>query len=575
MELEPARPGRDDASAAREGRVTDSSAAREGRVTGSSDGDPASDASPATSDVVADNLARLRALFPAVVTEGSDGAAVNVDVLRQLVGDRLLGDADERFGLEWPGKRRARAAALEPPAGTLRAVSEPPADPSLDPCDARAGGADADGSESLLIEGDNLDALKLLRASLGGRVKIIYLDPPYNTGRELVYEDDFRRPRAPAVGPRSSGPVDRDDAGAGASRLHAAWLDMMYPRLWLARDLLRRDGVLFVSIDDGELPNLLALCREIFGEDNHVATFVWEKKRKASNLDRQVRSIAEYVVCFRREQPVALIAPEDKVERDKPYPFYNTGNRRTVLRFPGGHVRTTLPDGAYAAGRYDDRRTHVVLLDDVTVRDGVVVGDFRLEGEWRYAQESVDRLIAARQRIELRGRRFKPYFINDAERAKLVRTLWTRGTYDVGTNEDGNAEIAELFGDDVFSFPKPTSLIVKLCQIVGDRDALVLDFFAGSGTTGHAVMALNAADGGRRRFVLVQSPEPLDPAIKAQSAAVAFCDAHGLPRTIAALTRERLRRASAAVRRAHPQHAEALRFRTLAIEPPGAVSRSR
>ncbi|MBY0278221.1 site-specific DNA-methyltransferase, partial [Candidatus Binatia bacterium] len=446
---------------------------------------------------------------------------------------------------------------LQPPAGTLRAVSERP---SRATGDAPADAVVADGSENLLIEGENLDALKLLRVRLGGRVKIIYLDPPYNTGRELVYEDDFRGPRAPA-GTRRSGCGDAADG----SRLHAPWLDMMYPRLWLARDLLRRDGVLFVSIDDGELPNLLALCREIFGEENHVATFVWEKKRKASNLDRQVRSVAEYVVCFRREQPVALVAPEDVVERDKPYPFYNTGNRRTVLRFPGGRVRTTLPDGGYAAGRYDDRRTHVVLLDDVTVRDGVVVNDFRLEGEWRYAQASVDRLLAAQQRIELRGRRFKPYFINDGERAKLVRTLLTRGTYDVGTNEDGNAEIAGLFGADVFSFPKPTSLIVKLCQIVGDREALVLDFFAGSGTTGHAVMALNAADGGRRRFVLVQSPEPLDPASKAQAAAVAFCDVHGLPRTIAQLTGERLRRAAAAIGRAHPDDAGNLDFRTLAI----------
>lgn len=499
--------------------------------------------------VVADNLARLRALFPDVVTEGPDGSAVDVDVLRQLVGERIVGDADETYGLHWPGKRRARAVALEPPAGTLAPAADD--------------GGDTDRSENLVIEGDNLDALKLLRASHQRRVKIIYIDPPYNTGNELVYADDFRRSRGAHRGADASGAAAADDAAGG--RRHAAWLDMMYPRLWLARDLLRPDGLLFASIDDGELPNLLALCREIFGEENHVATFVWEKKRKASNLDRQVRSIAEYVVCFRREQPVALVAPEDVVERDKPYPFYNTGNRRTVLSFPGGHVRTKLPDGTYPAGRYADRRTHVVLLDEVTVRDGVVTNDFRLEGAWRYAQASVDRLIAARQRIELKGRRFKPYFINDEQRAKLVRTLLTRGTYDVGTNEDGNAEIAALFGADVFSFPKPTSLIVKLCQIVGDPAALVLDFFAGSGTTGHAVMALNAADGGSRRFVLVQSPEPLGAGSKAQAVAVAFCEAHGLPRTIAALTRERLRRAAALVRRTHPDSRADLGFRALRI----------
>lgn len=505
-------------------------------------------------DIAAENLAKLKALFPAIVTEGPKGASVNVDVLKALVGDGTVSDAEEKYGLNWHGKRRARQLALTPSTGTLR------------PCPEES--VDWDTTQNLMIEGDNLEVLKLLQKSYAGRVRIICIDPPYNTGNDFVYPDDFQDAIGNylALTGQALGGVRLATNSESSGRFHTSWLAMIYPRLYIARSLLARNGVVFVHIDDNELQNLLALCREIFGEDNHVATFVWEKKRKASNLDSQVRSITEYIVCFRREQVVSLVASEDVAEEHKPYPFYNTGNKRQVLSFPGGYVVTTMPDGRYRTGRYEDNKTHVLLLDDVLVEGGRLVGPFRLEGEWRYSQKSLDELIAAGRRIEIKGAKFKPYYINNESREKFVRTLLAKDTYGVGTNEDGNAEMAAMFGDDIFSFPKPVSLLRKLIEIVCDEDALVLDFFAGSGTTGQAVLEQNARDGGQRRFVLVQLPEPLDPGVKEQKGAADCCDGLHRPRNLAELTKERLRRAAKKIKDENPMFAGDLGFRVFKLD---------
>jgi adenine-specific DNA-methyltransferase len=514
----------------------------------------ASDPLATSADVVAENIARLKALFPELVTEGPDGAAVNVDVLKALVGDKTVTDADEKYGLNWHGKRRARQLALTPSTGTLR------------PCPQES--VDWDTTQNLMIEGDNLEVLKLLQKSYAGKVKLIYIDPPYNTGKDFVYPDDFQdniKNYLELTGQVEGGRKISSNTEA-SGRFHTDWINMMYPRLKAASLLLRRDGALVVSIDDGELSNLLALCNEVFGEENHVATFVWEKKRKASNLDSQVRSITEYVVCYRREMTLPLVASDDIAEDNKPYPFYNTGNKRAVLSFPADYITTSMADGKYPAGRYEDNKTYVDLLDDVVVRDGRVVTAFRAEGEWRYSQAALNKLVAAGESIVLKGERFKPYFINNSARQKFVKTLLTKQTYGVGTNEDGNAEIANLFGDNIFSFPKPVSLIQKLVELVQDPDAIVMDFFAGSGTTGHAVMAQNAADGGNRQYILVQLPEPLDPENNDQKVAADFCDKLGKPRTIAELTKERLRRAAKKIKEENPLFTGDLGFRVFKLD---------
>ena len=462
----------------------------------------------------------LLRLFPEVHTESG---GVNFDALRLALGDSVE-VGPESFGMSWPGKAECAKTIQRQSVATLLPVEEE--------------SVNWDTTQNVIIEGDNLEVLKVLQKAYLGKVKMIYIDPPYNTGNDFIYPDNYTESLKTYL--EYSGQVD--DEGRkfstnteSSGRFHSKWMNMMYPRLSLARDLLRDDGVIFISIDDHELRNLLSICDSIFGEENRVAIFTWVKKRKASNLDQQVRSITEYIVSYRKEKTVELIASEDIPEENKPYPFYNTGNKRAALSFPGGRIFTQMADGIYPSGDFPDNRTLVSLLDDVHVKDGVVVNDFRMEGEWRYSQKSLDEKIASNERIELKVTKFKPYWINNSERKKFVRTLLDDSTYGVGTNEDGNEELASLLGNGIFSFPKPTALISKLIELVTSADDLVMDFFAGSGTAGHAVLAQNAKDNQSRRFLLVQLPEPIDSETDAGKAGYS---------TIAEVLKERVRRAS-------------------------------
>lgn len=493
-----------------------------------------------TADLAQERLARLRALFPECVTEGPGGPAVDFDLLRRALSpEKVVEGPRERYRLEWPGKRAALYAANAPTASTLRPV--------------RKRSKDFDATRNLYVEGDNLEALKLLRTAYSGKVKLIYIDPPYNTGHDFIYHDSYVRSVRDELAKagllddagrltENKDPFRKNDETNG--RYHSDWLTMMYPRLLLARDLLADDGVIFISIDDNEQANLKRLCDEIFGAGNFVACFVWEKKRKASNLDAQVRGITDYILCYRKEKDVVLSVAEDVPEENKPYPIYNSGNKRAILTFPGGKIRTRLNDGMYPAGDYPDEKTLVRLLTDVTIKDGVVENTFQLEGEWRYSQGKLDELLARNETIVLKGTKFKPYWLNNEERVKKIRTLLTKTYYDVGTNEDGNAEVAALLGKEIFSFPKPVMLVKKLVEAIGDTEGIVLDFFSGSGTTAHAVMALNAEDGGKRQFILVQLPEKAE--LGSAAAEAGFAD-------ICAIGEERIRRAGEAILGERPE----------------------
>lgn len=493
-----------------------------------------------TADLAQERLARLRALFPECVTEGPGGPAVDFDLLRRALSpEKVVEGPQERYRLEWPGKRAALYAANAPTASTLRPVRER--------------SKDFDATRNLYVEGDNLEALKLLRTAYSGKVKLIYIDPPYNTGHDFIYHDTYVRSVRDELAKagllddagrqtEDKDPFRKNDETNG--RYHSDWLTMMYPRLLLARDLLADDGVIFISIDDNEQANLKRLCDEIFGAGNFVACFVWEKKRKASNLDAQVRGITDYILCYRKEKDVVLSVAEDVPEENKPYPIYNSGNKRAILTFPGGKIRTRLNDGMYPAGDYPDEKTLVRLLTDVTIKDGVVENTFQLEGEWRYSQGKLDELLARNETIVLKGTKFKPYWLNNEERVKKIRTLLTKTYYDVGTNEDGNAEVAALLGKEIFSFPKPVVLVKKLVEAIGDTEGIVLDFFSGSGTTAHAVMQLNAEDGGKRQFILVQLPEKAE--LGSAAAKAGFAD-------ICAIGEERIRRAGEAILGERPE----------------------
>jgi adenine-specific DNA-methyltransferase len=506
-------------------------------------------------DVVADNVRLLGELFPELLTEGPSGTAVDVDVLKQLVGDSTVTDADEKYGLSWFGKRDARKMALTPSLGTLL------------PCPDES--EDWDTTKNFMIEGDNLEVLKLLQKSYSGKVKLIYIDPPYNTGKDFVYPDNYTdniKNYLELTGQTEEGRKTTSNTES-SGRFHTDWLNMMYPRLKLARNLLADDGVMFVSIDDNEIENMLQLVAELFGDENQSTTFIRQKKKKPSFLHANVGSMTEFVISTTRNRNSTFPFSVDTTTEGKKFPFNNAGNGRNILTFPPQSVNFALQTADYEPQDMSEGNIVTHLLDKVEVRGGTNLNSFRLDGEWRYSQAKLEDIVDNGEVITISKAPFRPNHVKDGGEIKKMHNLLTPSTYGAGTNEDASDELEILMGGSVFDNPKPSSLVRILCQAVtyGDPDALVLDFFAGSGTTGQAVMEQNALDGGNRQFILVQLPEPLLEENKEQAAALAFCEEHGLDHNIAALTAERLRRAGAKVRSENPKFSGDVGFRVFKL----------
>ena len=514
----------------------------------------ANDPETRSPDLVAENVSRLRALFPELVTEGPDGVAVNLDVLKQLVGDRTVTDAEEKYGLNWHGKRRAHQLALTPSTGTLR------------PCPEDS--VDWDTTQNLMIEGDNLEVLKLLQKSYARKVKLIYIDPPYNTGRDFVYPDSFQDNIRNYL--EITGQLDADgnkitSNNETSGRFHTDWLNMMYPRLKLARNMLRDDGVLFVSIDEREVANLRAVLDELFGVENGVCEFVWQAKKGGGSDNRGVVSEHEYVLCYCRNtdaEPLGQLTidaePLDQTDDNGPY-----RRGRELNKWGANSLRKDRP----------------TMFFPIPGSNGVDVFPIRnddKEGCWRWGKQKILQAVADGN-VEFVARENGTYIAyekirsSDARR-KPFRTLLT----DSGQTADGTKMIKDLFdGERVFDFSKPLDLVSALLTIGmplsddDDRDAapLVMDFFAGSGTSGHSAMLCSAADGDSScRFVLVQLPETLDSTNSDQKIASEFCDNLGKPRNIAELTKERLRRAAKKIREDTPLFAGDLGFRVFRLD---------
>ena len=489
-------------------------------------------------DLVAENLAALRALFPELITEGPDGVAVNLDVLKSLVGDRTVTDAEEKYGLNWHGKRRARQLALTPSVGTLR------------PCPEESVGWE--NTQNVMIEGDNLEVLKLLQKSYAGKVKLIYIDPPYNTGKDFVYPDNFQdniKNYLELTGQVEGGRKTSSHTEA-SGRFHTDWLNMMYSRLKLARNLLREDGVLFVSLDDSEVSNCKQLLCEIYGEENFLANVIWQKKYTRTNDAKFFSENHDHILVFTKNQEHFTLFRLNRTgqqdhaytnpDKDPKGPWKLTplqaksGSDATFEHvFPNG-VKWSPPSGRYSAYGHD-RLNELYQL-----------------GALYFGQDGKG--VPSR----------KTYL---CEVSGLVpETIWPHG--EVGQNHEANNEMKSFFENlQPFSNPKPSRLIQRILQISSateDGD-IILDFFAGSGTTGHAVMSQNLADNGKRHYLLVQLPEPLDPENKDQKVAADFCDKLGKPRNIAELTKERLRRAGKKIRSENPQFAGDFGFRVFKL----------
>jgi adenine-specific DNA-methyltransferase len=487
-------------------------------------------------DLKAENLAALRALFPELVTEAPNGVAVNLDVLKQLVGDQTVTDAEEKYGLNWHGKRRARQLALTPSTGTLR------------PCPEDS--VDWDTTQNLMIEGDNLEVLKLLQKSYAGKVKLIYIDPPYNTGNDFIYPDNFQdnlKNYLQVTGQAEGGRRISSNTEA-SGRFHTDWLNMMYPRLKLARNLLREDGVIFISIGDQEASRLRSMLDEIFGDENFIANIVWQKKQSPQNDAINMSDMHDHVIVYARH------ARQNKGD--------TLGWQRNKLkRAAGQEARYDNKDNDHrgdwtsadlTCNKTSDERPNLyyAIANPVTKQD-VWPSKTRV---WAYEPPTMAQLIAEEKLWWGRDGTNMPrlkIFRTDVDDGVVPSTWWSREF--AGDNQDARRELRALFPEaDVFDTPKPVQLIRRILEIGTSTKAcdVVLDFFAGSGTTAHAVGQLNASDGGNRRYVLSQLPEAV--------ADLPFAN-------LAQVTEERLRRAGKKIRDENPAFAGDLGFRVFKL----------
>ena len=445
-------------------------------------------------DLTAANIEKLAGLFPSVITESLDAdgnpvRAVNFDLLRQELSDHIVEGSQERYQLDWPGKRAAAFAANATIAKTLRPVREE--------------SVDFDTTKNLFIEGDNLDALKLLQESYLGKVKLIYIDPPYNTGGDFIYDDDFSSTVEEYL--KESGQTDaagqRLVANTEANgRFHSDWLSMMYPRLKLARNLLKDDGVIFVSIDDHEVDNLRKLCDEVFGAQNFVAQIIWQKVYAPKNSALWFSEDHDYIVCYARNKA-----------RWAPQPLARTEAMDARYKNPDKDPRGPWKSVDMSARNRYDAGTYPVTTPSGRLIPGPPTGRY-----WGISEESFLELDADNRiwwGAQGDNAPAVKRFLSEVSDGKTPQTLWTY--QEVGHTQDAKKTLLKYVAfentENVLNSVKPVELIQRILQLAGqpnDGD-LVLDSFSGSGTTAHAVLKQNAEDGGNRRFIAVQIDEPL------------------------------------------------------------------
>jgi adenine-specific DNA-methyltransferase len=356
--------------------------------------------------------------------------------------------------------------------------------------------------ENLLINADNLDALKLLNIEYKNRIDVIYIDPPYNTkNHKFLYEDKF----------------------CTCQDKHSLWLSFIYPRIILACGILSEEGVIFISIDDNEVAQLKIVCDEVFGEVNFISQLIWQKKNKPSFLNSKISKMSEYVLCYAKNIKKAPMLSLESSKEFKPYPLNFTNNPFLELTFRANSVSFTpkiiekLKNKTIKASDMSSKRVKCELLDDIKIVDSLNANDFRMSGSWRYNQESLNALLDNGAILSVSKIPLRINYIREDIKKKLMKNILNKETYKVQTNEDGLRQIVELFGYEAFIKPKPVGLIKTLIKSVTHtkKDAIILDFFAGSGTTAEAVMELNNEDKGERKYILVQSSEKLNKTSKA------------------------------------------------------------
>lgn len=506
-----------------------------------------------TANKADENFKKLAEMFPNAVTEtinenGEVVRAIDKDVLMQEISCTVVDGNEERYQFTWPDKKKSVLLANAPINKTLR------------PC--REESVDFDTTENLYIEGDNLEVLKLLQETYLGKIKMIYIDPPYNTGNDFVYEDDFAQSTDEYLA--NSGQFDEDgnrmvQNTESNGRFHTDWLNMIYPRLRIAKNLLAGNGVIFISIDDNEIENMKKLCDEVYGATSFVAQLVWEKKKKGSFLSKSITNVKEYILvyCKNIDGFEGLIGEIN--DEEETYPCINAVNKRELRTIPAG-IESKYRDKDFfmpKGSEISDTTMSIVLHSDLVIKNGVLAEELTLEGNWRYSQAAMKE-YALKKELYITRDLYLRRIVRET-RYKTMKDLLSRVGEDTeiahtemvdtknlnssgwGSNEDADEELRLIFGiQKLMDYPKPVRLLLKLlASYRGSDDYIVLDFFSGSATTAHATIKLNAQDGGKRKFIMVQLPELTDEKSPAYKAGY---------KTICEIGKERIRRAGAKIK---------------------------
>ncbi|WP_258104669.1 site-specific DNA-methyltransferase [Marinoscillum sp. MHG1-6] len=461
-------------------------------------------------DLVNENFEKLAALFPNCVTEGAEGKAIDFDLLKQELSHAVVEGNKERYRLEWPGKREAIVTANLPTTKTLRPVRED--------------SVDFDNTENLYIEGDNLEVLKLLQESYLGKIKMIYIDPPYNTGKDFVYKDNFSKDAQEEL--IESGQKDEYNQRLVANpetagRYHSDWLSMMYPRLKLARNLLSNDGVIFISIDDNEVHNLKRVCDEIFGDINFIANVIWERAFAPKNDAKYFSDSHDHILVFTKN---ILEFEIGKLERSE--------ESKSRYKNADDDSRGPWTSGDLSVKTYSEKYDY-----PITTPSGRTVNP--PHGScWRVSKEKFQELVNDNRIWFGKDGNNVPRlkrFLSEVQTGMVPISIWPYK--EVGHNQEGRQEVKKLFDDKgYFDGPKPVRLLSRILQVANlDEDSTVLDFFSGSGSLAHTVYSWNAENQGRVSFIQVQLPEETDEKSEAYKAGF---------KNICEIGKERIRRAA-------------------------------
>lgn len=491
-------------------------------------------------DLTQDNITRIRDLFPGCVTEAIDDItgklrlAVDFDQLRQELSDQIVDGPQERYHLNWPGKREALIAANTPVARTLRPY--------------RKESSNFGATKNLFIEGDNLETLKLLQEIYLGRVKLIYIDPPYNTGRDFLYSDNFsenrdsfliRTMQNSTVGEKL---VSNSDSNG---RFHSDWLAMMYSRVRLAKNLLSDDGLFLASIDDGEVSNFRKICDEIFGEQQFAAQIIWKKRNTPPN-DKPIGAQHDYILVYAKKNFSGINLRRRTNEQ---IARYKNSDNHPKGPWVAGDLTANIKGGRYSQSLY------FPVVNPNTGKKFYPPN----RGNWRFNRERIQELISENSIYFGRDGKSSPKlkrFLCDVKEGTTWTTLWDFAPL----NASGTSEMSEIFGNSVlFENPKPIGLLEYIIDLGADSNAIVMDFFAGASSTAHSVLSKNALDGGCRKYIMVQLPE--------QTHAESEASKEGF-RTIAEVSKERIRRAGTRIveGECHPDWDQDIGFRVLKVD---------